>query len=457
MSFDEKLDHYVNGMVDSYSSELCDLVNIPSVSNDPTKKDDLQRILLRVSEIVQPIGFVTQIVPTKGNPAMIATLKISDDKPWLMIYNHMDVQPANEPEWKTQAFTATITNGKIIGRGSTDDKGPALSVIHAIKFLKDNNHDLPNIQLVYETEEEIGSPNFGSFIEENLKIGKLMIPSSILVSDTIFEGDSPSISYKLRGVVRAFVTLQTADKEVHSGMAGGIAKNPLKILIKALNSCYEENNILIPGWHDGIIPLTDKEKESTKKASTSLIIEKFKSDLGLLETHTDNSQEAIMRLWHQPTFEVHGFEGAQHLPGSIKTAIPKSVTAKLTMRIVPGQDVDNLLFLLGEHLRNTHPGIIVRGDGLPASITDINNPFVKRAEQACLYGFGKEPLFVGCGGSIGAVTEFQRLLEGVPVVLIAQSLLSDGYHAPNEEFRLTQAQAGCKTMAKYISSIALMR
>jgi acetylornithine deacetylase/succinyl-diaminopimelate desuccinylase-like protein len=454
MNFDKEIEEYVNEMTKEYTEELCRMIKIPSVSNDKTKKEELYNILREVERIVKPIGFESEIIETRGGPALIATLKSREEAPWLWIYNHMDVQPAKEPEWKTQPFEPAVEEGRIIGRGSTDDKGPALAVIHAIKFLKSKGLELPNIQLVYETEEEVGSTNFGQFLEENLRSGKLREPRSILVSDTIFSGEWPTISYKLRGVTRAFAKLELAEKEVHSGMAGGAAINPLKVMINALNTCYEGNEVTIPGWKEGVKETSEKELESTKKAAQTINIDTFKKELGLREMSVREEYELLKKLWHEPTFEIHGFEGVQYEPGSIKTAIPRSVTAKITMRTVPGQEVRKLLILLEEHLKKTHEKITVEGDGLPACMTNIENPFIERAQEACKYGFEKEALFVGCGGSIGAVSEMQRIIPQAPVILISQSLLSDGYHAPNEEFRIEQAQKGCKVMAKYISSIA---
>lgn len=457
MNFDEEIEKYSEEMIGDYTKELCDLIRIRSVSAEKEKKEEMYRVLKEIIKIITPIGFTSEIIETKRNPALIATLKVDDDKPWLMVYNHMDVQPANEPEWKTPAFEPEVKNGRITGRGSTDDKGPALTVIKAIKFLKERGYQMPNVQLLYETEEEIGSPNFGQLLEENLKNGKIKRPSSILISDTEFEGEHPSISYKLRGVITAYASLEVAEREAHSGTIGGIAVNPLKVLITALSTCYKENDILIPGWHEEIIKPDETEEEYSRIAAEKFDKEKFLNDLGIREITEEEPRKIIRRVWHEPTFEVHGFEGVQHIPGITKNSVPRSATAKISLRIVPGQRVEKLIKLLEEQLKKTHSGIRVEGEGMPAFLTKLSSPFIKKASEACIYGYKKEPLYVGAGGTIGAASEMQRIMGEVPVVMISQSLLSDGYHAPNEEFRIEQALKGCKVMAKYINSIAEMK
>ena len=447
------IDEYTKVMVKEFTEQLCVLVKIPSVSAAGDIQP-LQNVLETMGSFLAKIGFSYKIVPTKGFPCLVGTLEVDKAKPWVLVYNHLDVQPAQEPEWTSEPFVPVVKEGKVIGRGATDDKGPALTLVYAINFLKENKLSLPNMQVVCETEEEIGSPNFGLFLEGAVKDGLLRKPDGIIISDSIFEGDFPAVDYKLRGAGQAFVSLEVADKEVHSGIVGGVAVNPLEVLMRALISCKNiDGSISIPGWYDHIVPLTDQQKLLTKKVAQHFDTTRFMRETGVRETLVHSPEQMLDRTWHLPTLEFHGFEGVQHVPGAIKTAIPKSATAKVTFRLVPGQDPGDLLKKFEQYLQKTHPKITVRGQGQVANLIDISHPFIQAVIPACIEGFGKEPLFVGSGGSIGAVAQFQRVWKNIPILLLSLSLLSDGYHAPNEEFQIVQAQKGCKAWASFLQKV----
>jgi acetylornithine deacetylase/succinyl-diaminopimelate desuccinylase-like protein len=431
-----------------------ELIRIPSISAMPAHKEDTFKVLEAMRRIISPMGFDSTIIPTKGNPLLVATRK-GDSREWVTIYNHLDVQPAEEPQWETEPFNPIEKNNAIYGRGATDDKGPALTIIHAIDQLQKHNQPLPNIQLVYETEEEIGSPHFGEFLDESIRKAIIQKPHSILVSDSEFEGEFPSINYKLRGMVRVFLELETGTQEAHSGVTGGVAQNPLEILSRVIVSMKDERGrILIPGYYDDVVIPSPAEKELLQKVATHMDVSKFKRETGLRALYTEDPADMLMRIWHQPTIEMHGFEGVQHVPGVIKSSIPNKVTAKITLRLVPNQTPTHAVEQIRRFVQSIHPSIRVRGDGQPPSLIPIDNPYMALARQSCVTGFGKEPVFVGAGGSIGAVAQYQRVWKDVPIVLLSQSLLSDGYHAPNENFKLGQAEKGMRTMGAYLSLIA---
>lgn len=437
-----------------YAQQLMGLVSIPSISAQAQHKDDCYKVLDEVGKITASLGFNSQIVETKGNPVLVSTLE-TDSSEWVTIYNHMDVQPAEEPQWKTDPFKPIEQDGAIFGRGATDDKGPALTILHAIAQLQKQNVPLPNIQVVYETEEEIGSPHFGSFLDECLNAKIIRKPHSILVSDSEFEGEFPSINYKLRGMVRVFLELETGTQEAHSGVTGGVAQNPLEILSRVIVSMKDEQGrILIPDYYADVMVPSAKEKELLQKVARHMDVEKFKRETGLRALYTENPSEMLNRIWHQPTIEMHGFEGVQHVPGVIKSSIPNKVVAKLTLRLVPNQTPANAVERVRSYVQSLNPTIQVRGDGQPPSMIPIDNSYMELANKACKEGFGQEAVFVGAGGSIGAVAQYQRIWKETPIVLLSQSLLSDGYHAPNENFKLDQAEKGMGTMGIYLASLA---
>jgi acetylornithine deacetylase/succinyl-diaminopimelate desuccinylase-like protein len=456
-AFHQALDTYLRQQMPNYTLQLMELVSIPSISSSPAHGRDMTRILENMRDIVTRYGFRARIVRTPGHPAFIATLETAADRPWVVIYNHMDVQPAQEPQWNTDPFIPVLKNEAIYGRGSTDDKGPALAIIHAINFLRTQNLPMPNIQIVYETEEEIGSPHFGAFLDEHGDA--LQAPASILVSDTIFEGDHPAITYQLRGMQRLEIELKTGSKDLHSGLFGGVARNPLNDLLHALSRCVsDDGQLTVPSLLEDVWPLSPEEQQELDKVAEIFSLSKFDQDSEQAARYSDDARDILMRTWHRPTFEVHGFEGIQSTPGMIKSALPYQVKAKVTMRLVPGLEPANVVHKLQAFLRQIDPGIQVidRGGSRPV-VTALDNPFMEKAREACTFGFEREPVFVGSGGSIGALPEFQRVFPQAPIVLIAQSLMSDGYHAPNEHFRLEQARRGIKTIAHYLTSIADFR
>jgi len=470
MEFSQSLDEYVDKVMPTYVGELKRLVRIPSISQDPERLADISKVLEEASSIIDRYGFRAQIIETRGNPALVAQLEVDPNAPWVTVYNHMDVQPAREPQrGDRDPFEPTEEDGKIVGRGTTDDKGPALSIVHAINFLRENNFGMPNIQVIYETEEEIGSPNFGKFLDDNH--GVLKNPDSILISDTIFRGDNPALTYRLRGLVRATVHLTTGSEDLHSGMVGGAVTNPLNVLTYALGQCVDHTGqIKVPGFYDGVVsPKGPEGRELEELCRVAELFDsaKFKDDINDSDLYTTDPLDILRRSWHKPTFEIHGYAGGQceeyGKSGKldlrrIKTAIPYEAVAKISMRLVPGQKPAKVIENLATYLQTFHSKIEVKSKGgVEASVTELDNPFMRKAAEACRFGFGKPALCVGTGGTIGSVPQFQRVYPDRAIVLLAQSLMSDGYHAPNEHFELKQAANGIKTMAKYLHSIAQQR
>ena len=456
MSWMNQLEEYSQSVMETYTSQLVRLVKIPSISAHAENREDLFKILEEMGNITSEYGMRSEIIETEGAPVFLAELETDPNAPWILIYNHMDVQPANEPQWITKPFEPVVKDGRIIGRGSTDDKGPALSIIHAIHFLASQKIPLPNIQVVYETEEEIGSPYFGAFLDQNRD--KFRNPQSILVSDTIFEGSHPAITYSLKGMARFEIELKTGSKDLHSGVFGNAVENPLNLLVRALATCVDaKGRILIPEMLADIAPPTDRENFELRKVAEVFDLEGLKRDSAFASLYSENALDILDGVWRRPTFEIHGFEGAQWEPGVLKSALPYHVKAKVSTRLVPGQNPKRVHEQLEKHLKKIDHRIGVKLlSGQSPAVASLDNPFMDQAIEACKTGFGEEPLFVGCGGTIGAIPEMQRVFPWAPVVLIAQSLMSDGYHAPNEEFRLSQACSGMKTMASYLNRIATL-
>ncbi|MBT9546739.1 MAG: M20/M25/M40 family metallo-hydrolase [Candidatus Sericytochromatia bacterium] len=446
--FDTRLHAFQAQEIPNLIADLEQLVRIPSISKLPEHAGDCLKVLECVSELTQKLGFQTEIVKTPGLPVFIGWLETDPNAPWITIYNHMDVQPAEEPQWESAPFEPLLKDDRLYGRGSTDDKGPALTTLYAIAFLKRVGYALPNIQLIYETEEENGSGHFGWFLDH--MGSRLKTPRSILVSDTIFEGEHPALTYRLRGLLQAEAELVSGSMDQHSGLVGGVVENPLNILIRALATCTDaQGNVTIPGVSAPV--LNAEEQAALEKTAEVFDIQRLHQDTAGARFYSEDPREIIERIWCRPTFEVHGFEGIQTTPKVIKSALPYHVKAKLTLRLMAEQDPNQVLQALEKHLQSCHPAIQVNDRGqLRGCKTALDALPMQVAAAACKFGFGKAPLIVGSGGTIGALPQFQRVFPQAPLVLIAQSLMSDHYHGPNENFRLSQIHDGMRTMAAYL-------
>ena len=454
------LERFLDNNMPNYVKDLQDLVSIPSISSIEGNYDVMDRILVFAGMIATKCGFdKPNIHTTKGYPILISDLKTDVNKPTIIIYNHMDVKPGGKG-WDTNPFEPVVSDGKVIGRGSTDDKGPALAILYAINFLRTQNYNLPNIKLLYETEEEKGSPNFGSFLDENLDTHLLKDPNAIIVSDTIFEGEHPAITYRLRGLLRVEATLRLGKEPVHSGLFGGLIENPANIINSFLATCYDAKNkkITIPYFHTlrTIIPPSELEY-IRDKILKAIDLKNIKKESGRDRLTVESPLEAIIKNWYSPSFESVDIETNERSEGlNINTIIPSYCTARFTMRLGPGQPPEKVLELITEHAKRFDERIQIRGRGSRDFSTDITNPYIEAAKESCLYGYGKEPLLVESGGTIGALSELKRVYPDKPIVPIAMSLLSDGYHKPNEKFEIEQARRGIKVFAHYLHSICKM-
>lgn len=444
-----------------FEDHLKRLISVPSLSKEKKHRPDLRRVQETMAGIADGMGFETWISDDEF-PILHGKLQTDPGLPWVTIYNHMDVQPAEE-EWEIpDPFNPVVRDGKIIGRGSTDDKGPALTTLYAIRFLRSRNLPLPNIQFIYETEEESGSSHFAGYLEKYRD--RIKPCESVLVSDTIFEGEHPALSYKLRGTLDVVATLEYGTKEIHSGIYGGAVRNPVNVLNRALAAAEDDQGrVVIPGFHDGVKPLEGRELEEFHRVCAEFDLAAFREAAGR-PLSSDEPAEILRRSLHQPTLEIFGYDHIHSGSDRPKSVVPCKVAVKISVRTVVHQKPEHLRKVIDkflqakvrEFLGHDDFTLTVEGDGPLPFVVEVDNPFIEKARVACREGFGRDPLFVACGGTIGALPPLQERF-GVPIVLIAQSLLEDGYHEPNESFRFDHARGGVRTMAHYLNSIAELR
>ena len=448
-----ELDRRIRGLRRKYEEDLALLVGVPSVSSDPERATDVRRCAELAAGLLAREGAVASIVPTRGHPVVHARLVSDLRNPTVAIYNHLDVQPADPAGWSSDPFTLTIAGGRYTGRGTTDDKGPALAAMVAAALARDDGIPL-NFHFLWELEEEIGSPHFAGFLRERRK----EIPAdSVLVSDTIWAArGAPSIPCGLRGLLPATLSLRTARADVHSGVAGGVARNPLLEISGLLAAIAdpETGKVKIPGFYDGIREPGDRQLAGFIAAS-GFTRAGFARDLGLtsIRRNIATDSDAVRAVSAKPTFEVHGITGGYAGPG-VKAIVPHRAEAKISMRLVPGQDPARIARLFREFVRKENLDVrVVFAPALHPYLGDNRGPHAAAARSAMKAAFGKEPVETREGGSIGAVVAMDRILR-VPMSLLGLSLPSHGYHSVDEHFDWRQASGGIRMFHHYFAGIS---
>jgi acetylornithine deacetylase/succinyl-diaminopimelate desuccinylase-like protein len=440
---------YINSVKEEYEHSLKQLVDIPSVSMDPERKPDIRRAAEFARELLEKAGAKARLVETAGNPVVVGEMLSSPEHPTVTIYNHIDVQPAEPSEWNHPPFDMTIENGVYRGRGSTDDKGPALAAMYGAKYAHDKKMPL-NIKFIWELEEEIGSPSFAEFLKKNKDA---LATESVLVSDTIWVSrEKPAIPYGLRGLQGAIVKLKTGVKDVHSGLVGGLARNPIGELCQVIAECYDAKTgeVKIPGFYDDVAKASAKELDNFEQSGFTL--EGFKKAHELISLRQANAREGSERIWAKPTFEVHGVVGGYSGPG-VKTIVPHQAEAKISMRLVPNQDPEKIFSLLVKFIKSKCPDATVHIEGsLRPYCGEFTGPYADAAKKAMIEAFGIEPAFTREGGSIGAVLSMKETLNA-PVIFLGLSLPEHGYHAINENFDWQQASGGMKMFVNYFDQL----
>ena len=446
------LESYVREGRGRFEEMLGQAVEIPSISMDPAYAADIRRMAKLAAEYLRDAGAEAHIVETAGYPIVSGGWTTNPAYPTVTVYNHMDVQPAQEPEWRQAPFAFRKESGLYHGRGATDDKGPALATLFAARYAMEQEVPL-NIRFLWELEEENGSPSFAAALKDRTGIPR---PDSVVVSDTIWiSKHRPALPYGLRGLLGARLTLRTGEKDAHSGLTGGAARNPLTELAELAHRCVdaETGRVKIPGFYDDVVKPTKDEIKSF--LASGFHVGRFMTAYGFQSLRTKDPAEILQRIWALPTFEVHGLTGGYHGPG-VKTVVPAHGELKISMRLVPNQTPDKAFQLLKRFVAQCNPRVKVEREGrLEPFKGTFSGPYVAAVKRAVKAGFGKEPALIREGGSIGAVVSMQRAWK-VPILFLGLSLPEHGYHAPNEYFDWGQASGGIKAFVHYFEELAKM-
>jgi len=437
-----------------FEDTLKTFVEIPSVSAEEDRKSDIRRCADAAAQIIRDFGGEVKILETAGNPLIHGRFASGANLPTLTVYNHMDVQPASretEP-WNTDPFVFTKQGDRYFGRGTTDDKGPALSALWGIRAAREANVPI-NLNVLWELEEEIGSPNFDSGIKQN---AKELATDHILVSDTIWVSrQQPACPAGLRGLQGMTLSLQTGETDQHSGVTGGAARNPLGELMQLVSEMYDARSgrVKIKGFYDDVV-LPDR-RELADFRNSGFSVRQFKKDHLFKSIRTEDPLEVMKRIWAMPTMEIHGVVGGYSGPG-IKTVIPPHAEVKVSFRLVPNQDPKKILKLVRDFVKKHNPDVKIEAEGsMYPYRAPTSGPLPDAVRDAMKFAFGREPVFVREGGSIGAVVSMEKVLRS-PVMFLGLSLPEHGYHAPNENYDWAQASGGIVAFVKYFDNVSRM-
>ena len=448
----EALRREIESRRSEFVSVLSTLVNVPSVSMQPAHRADCRRTAELAQKLVEERGGTARLVETDGNPVVVAELPGPSGSPVVTIYNHLDVQPAAQGEdgWTRDPFVFAEEGGRFYGRGATDDKGPAATALLGASLARE--HKVPvTVRFLWELEEEIGSAHFEPFLEREKE---RLATDVVVVSDTMWIAPGkPAIPYGLRGLAAALLVLETADKDAHSGVTGGVARNPVAELCEVIAGCLDARSgaVKIEGFDRTWSPPSDEEVHGF--LASGFDVETFRHSQALHSLRADDPAEVTSRLWARPTMEVHGIRGGYQGDG-VKTIVPPRAEAKISFRLVPPQDPAQVIDLLRAHVRRLNPDVqVVEEHSIRAYLGERKGKVGDAASDAFAFGFGARPSFIREGGSIGAVLLMEHSLKA-PITFLGLSLPEHGYHGPDEYFDWGQASGGMATFAHFLDRVA---
>ena len=442
---------YAEQNADRFVGELKELLRIPSVSTDPAYADEVRRAAVWLRDHFDAIGMeTTDIIETDGHPIVYADHITDPANPTVVVYGHYDVQPPDPlEEWDTDPFEPALHGDRLYARGACDDKGQMFMQVKAAEAYLSGEGDLPvNLKYVIEGEEETGSMAIESYIQSD---GSRLDGDVALISDTaMFSPETPSITYGLRGLAYAEITLRGPNRDLHSGNYGGAVHNPINALSRLLADLHDEDHhIAIPGFYDDVRDLTEAERDTY--ANLPFDEAAWRDAIGIDDVRTEGDYTTLECLSARPTLDVNGIWGGYTGEGA-KTVLPSKAHAKLSMRLVPKQSVPDIYDKLEAHLKADVPDTmelsVRRLHGGDPVLVDPSIPPMQAAKDAMGEVRGTDPVFVRNGGTIPVVADFKNHL-GLDSVLMGFGLDADAIHSPNESFGLDRFHQGIQAIIRF--------
>lgn len=449
------VDSYIALNKDRFLEELIDLLRVPSVSADPAYSKDVHRTAELLKTRLEEIGVDNvEICPTAGFPIVYGDKIVDPNLPTVLVYGHYDVQPPDPLDlWDSPPFEPVIKDEKIYARGACDDKGQMYMHVKAVELMMKTDGLPCNVKFMIEGEEEVGSNNLGIFVQENKEKLKADL---VLISDTgMIANDIPSITVGLRGLSYIEVEVTGPKRDLHSGLYGGAVANPINVLCDMIASLHDENKrITIPGFYNDVNEVSAEDRAEMAKAPFSE--EEYKADLNINATQGEAGYSTLERATIRPTLDVNGIWGG-YIGEGAKTVLPSKAYAKISCRLVPGQDPDKITNLVLNHLVAIAPASVkVKAKphhGGEPFLTPTDFTGYQAAHKAMETTFGKAPIPMRGGGSIPIVAMFEREL-GLKSVLMGFGLDTDAIHSPNEHYGIFNYLKGIQTIPFFYHYLA---
>lgn len=438
------------------TERLMALLRIPSISTDPAYADHCQAAADWLVEDLKSLGVTAAKRQTPGHPMVVGHM--DGDGPHLMFYGHYDVQPVDPLElWHRDPFDPELQDtpaGKVIrARGSSDDKGQLMTFVEACRAWKAVNGTLPcRLTFFLEGEEESGSPSLIPFMKDNAD--ELKADLALICDTGLFESRVPAIVTMLRGLLGEEITITAPDKDLHSGMYGGVAMNPIRVLTRILASLHDnQGRVTVPGFYDGVPELPDDIRAQWQGLSFDHAT--FLGDVGLSDPAGEKDRTPLEMIWSRPTCEINGIIGGYTGDG-FKTVLPSKASAKVSFRLVGTQDPHAIRDSFRQMVRDALPPdctVEFADHGAsPASATDVSGPAFEAARKALSDEWQIPAAYVGCGGSIPIAGYFQDIL-GVTPMLIGFGKDDDQIHSPNEKYDLESFHKGIRSWARVLAAL----
>lgn len=448
---------YIDDKMDAHLKEFIELVSIPSISSIPSHKPDVAKAGAWIVNKLKTIGMSTaMLLPTEGNPVVFGSWNKAPGKPTVLIYGHYDVQPVKESEWENPPFSPIVKDGKVFGRGASDDKSGIMTTIWAMETMLQKDGKLPvNVKFMFEGNEEVGSPYFKSFLEKNKEL--LKADFALNADDGQYDENTPSITVSLRGAVQLEFRIKTANTDAHSGEFGGKTPNSVLIMSQIISSFYDKlGNVAVAGFYDKVVPITAEQKEMIKRIPYNPA-----SDMKILGTTAevgDPAYSPLERIWYRPTLEIVGMQGGYSAAEGHSNIIPGNAMARITCRLVNNQTGKEVVDLIVKHINKNCPaGATVtykfsNGSSSPMVFPTDTKEY-RYLSEVLKEVYGKEPYQYASGGSVGAMLSVKQVL-GLYAYPLGVELSDEKWHAANEFLRVSSIRRGQLLYCAYLQHLA---
>ncbi|TLU71582.1 dipeptidase [Lichenicoccus roseus] len=455
---DRTLEHtlaHIDAGQEASLGRLFELLRIPSISTQPKHAGDCRRAAEWLSGLLDGMGFDASVRDTPGHPIVVAHDRSDAGGPHVLFYGHYDVQPVDPLSlWNTAPFEPVVRDGAIVARGASDDKGQVMTFLEAIRALREAEGKLPvRVSIILEGEEESGGENLLPFLKANAEELRADIA---LVCDTGMVGHQiPAITTMLRGLVGEEIVISAADRDLHSGIFGNAARNPIHVLADIIAGLRDaDGRVTLPGFYDGVTDVPDAVRSAWN--AIGLTDEAALGPVGLSIPAGERGYSALEQTWARPSCEVNGITGGYQDPG-FKTVLPAKASAKISFRLVAGQQPERIRAAFREFVQSRIPGdcsVEFRPHGgSPASAVPFDGAPLKAALQALGEEWGRPAVTIGSGGSIPVVGELQQAL-GLNALLVGFARDDDRIHSPNEKYDLDSFQRGIRSWARILHALA---